>query len=155
MRLARLMIAAAIASGSSGIAGAQAAPTGFVDVRPEQIQWRPHPVVAGGHIAVLLGDPAGEGPYAVRMRFPPNSRVQPHTHPEDRSYTVLAGEWKLGFGERFDEGALRSYSAGSLYRLPRGVAHFQATGSGETIIQIQGRGPSATNFLRPPGGQDD
>lgn len=142
-----LFVAAVHATG----AGAQAtAPPGFVAILPGDIQWKPHPIVAGGHIAVVLGDPAGEGPYAVRMRFPPNSRVLPHTHPEGRTYTVLAGEWKLGFGETFDAAALRTYPAGSIYRLPENVAHYQATGDVETVIQIQGRGPSATNFIKPP-----
>ncbi|HEU4797713.1 MAG TPA: cupin domain-containing protein, partial [bacterium] len=131
---------------------AQNPPAEFVQVLPQDVQWKPHPIVAGAQIAVLLGNPSGEGPYAVRMRFPPNSRVQPHTHPEARSYTVLSGEWKLGFGERFDEAQLRSYPAGSLYRLPPNVAHYQASGAVETIIQIQGRGPSATNFIKPGGG---
>lgn len=142
-----LLVAAALATS----AGAQATvPPGFVAVLPGDIQWKPHPIVAGGHIAVVLGDPTGEGPYAVRMRFPPNSRVLPHTHPEGRTYTVLAGEWKLGFGETFDAAALHTFPAGSIYRLPENVAHYQATGDGETVIQIQGRGPSATNFVKKP-----
>jgi quercetin dioxygenase-like cupin family protein len=135
------------AAGSS--AQAQNPPPDFVQVLPQDVQWKPHPIVPGGHIAVLLGDPTKEGPYAVRMRFPPNSRVQPHTHPEARSYTVLAGEWKLGFGEQFNEANLRSFPAGSLYRLPADVAHYQASGNVETVIQIQGRGPSATVFVKP------
>lgn len=134
---------------------AQNAPPDFVAVRPQDVQWKPHPIVPGAHIAVLLGDPAKEGPYAVRMRFPPNSRVQPHSHPEARSYTVLTGEWKLGFGERFDEAKLQAYLAGSLYRLPANVAHFQVSGDAETVIQIQARGPSATVFVKPPGGGND
>lgn len=138
-----------------GVAAQGQVPTGFVAVLPGEIQWKPHPIVPGGHIAVLLGDPAGEGPYAVRMRFPPNSRVLPHTHPEARTYTVLAGEWKLGFGETFDPASMRSYAAGSIYRLPEQVVHYQATGAGETVIQIQARGPSATNFVKPPDREKD
>ena len=122
---------------------------------PQDVQWKPHPIVPGAHIAVLMGDPTKEGPYAIRMRFPPNARVQPHTHPEARSYTVLAGEWKLGFGERFNEASLRSFPAGSLYRLPPDVAHYQASGDVETVIQIQARGPSATVFVKPAGPPDD
>ncbi len=125
------------------------APEGFVSVQADSIQWRPHPVVRGGFIAVLAGNPMTQGPYVIRMRFPPNSRVEAHTHPEERTYTVLAGEWKLGFGETFNDGSLRSYRTGALYRLPRGVAHFQASGSqGETVIQVAGNGPSSTDFIK-------
>lgn len=125
------------------------APEGFVSVQADSIQWRPHPVVRGGFIAVLAGNPMAQGPYVIRMRFPPDSRVEVHTHPEERTYTVLAGEWKLGFGETFSESGLRSYRSGALYRLPSGVAHYQASGSqGETVIQVAGNGPSSTDFIK-------
>ena len=43
---------------------------------------------------------------------------------------MLAGEWKLGFGEKFEAEKLRTFPAGSVYRLPAGVPHFQATRGG-------------------------
>ncbi|MEP7346362.1 MAG: cupin domain-containing protein [Gemmatimonadaceae bacterium] len=141
----------ALASVAGSTVQAQTPPADFVQVRPQDIKWNPHPTVAGAQLAILLGDPAAEGPYAMRIRFAANTRVPPHTHPEARTYTVLAGEWKLGFGETFDAAQLRSYPAGSLYRLPADVVHYQASGATETIIQIQGRGPTATKLVVPPG----
>ena len=32
----------------------------------------------------------------------PLGNLQLHTHPQPRTYTVLAGEFKLGFGRAFD-----------------------------------------------------
>jgi len=81
--------------------------------------------------------------------MPANVRLMPHLHPEARTYTVLSGEWKLGFGEQFDPTRLRSYPAGSVFRLPARVAHFQATGSTETVIQIESIGPTATEYIDP------
>src|SRR3954467_3056866 len=100
-------------------------PPGFTERRPDDVQWRPNPAVAGGQLAVLVGDPTKEGPLVIRITMPPNVIVPPHTHPDTRTYTVLKGEWKLGFGERYDPAKLRTYPEGSLYRLPAGIPHFQ------------------------------
>ena len=74
----------------------------------------------------------------------------PHTHPSARTYTVLAGEWKLGFGEKFEAEKLRTFPAGSVYRLPAGVPHFQATTVQGALIQIESTGPTRTDYLKPP-----
>ena len=82
--------------------------------------------------------------------MPANIRLMPHVHPEERTYTVLSGEWKLGFGTRFDESVLRRYPAGSVFRLPARVPHFQATGPVDTVIQIESIGPTATEYVGGP-----
>jgi quercetin dioxygenase-like cupin family protein len=127
-------------------------PPGFVKTLPSDIKWIPSPVVPGTYRAVLLGNPDEAGPFVMRVKAPPGTRIMPHTHRDERVYTVLAGEWKLGFGEKFDAGKLLSFPAGSVYRLPANVPHFQATGQSETIIQINSVGPSTTEFLNPSDG---
>jgi hypothetical protein len=122
-------------------------PVGFIEVVADAIRWEPNRSVAGGQTAVLIGDPAKPGLLVLRARMPANVRLMPHLHPEPRTYTVLSGEWKLGFGTQFDPKLLRSYPAGSVFRLPARVAHFQATGSSETVIQIESIGPTATEYL--------
>ena len=42
---------------------------------------------------------------------------------------------------------LRSYKAGSLYRLPARVPHFQATGAAGAVVQIESIGPTSTDFI--------
>lgn len=147
----RLTIAWLIILALAAVAGAttlgQPTPEGFSHVPAEEILWLPSPTVKGGQVAYLLGEPQKAGPLVVRVKLPPGTEVMPHTHPDARTYTVLAGEWKLGFGERFDQAGLRSYRAGSLYRLPSRVPHFQAVGSVETIVQIESIGPTSTDFL--------
>ncbi len=149
-----LMALLSLASLVGSTAHAQTLPADFVQVLPTDIKWNQHPTVAGAKIAILLGDPAGEGPYAMRIRFAPNTHVPPHTHPEARTYTVLAGEWKLGFGELVDATQLRSFPVGSLYRLPADAVHYQVSGATETVIQIQGRGPTATKLVKPPASKE-
>jgi hypothetical protein len=122
-------------------------PAGFIEVVSDEIRWEPNRSVAGGHTAVLIGNPDKPGLLVLRARMPANVRLMPHRHPEPRTYTVLSGEWRLGFGEQFDPTRLRSYPAGSVFRLPARVAHFQATGPTETVIQIESIGPTATEYI--------
>ena len=127
-------------------------PPGFAQVLPGAIKWIPSPVVPGTYRAVLLGNPDEAGPFVMRVKAPAGTRIMPHTHRDERVYTVLAGEWKLGFGEKFDAGRLMTFPTGSVYRLPANVPHFQATGQSETIVQINSVGPSTTEFLNPSDG---
>lgn len=136
-----LPLSAVSISASSGL------PAGFVEVNADHVPWKARPAMPGVEIAVLLGEPREAGPLVVRVRFPANGQVQPHTHPDARTYTILAGEWKLGFGEKFDPAALRSYKAGSLYRLPAKVPHFQAAGPEGAVVQIESIGPTSTDFI--------
>ena len=126
-------------------------PPGFIQVLPSAIKWIPSPVVPGTYRAVLFGNP-DEGSFVMRVKVPPGTRIMPHTHRDERVYTVLVGEWKLGFGEKFDAGKLMTFPTGSVYRLPANVPHFQATGQSETIVQINSVGPSTTEFLNPSDG---
>jgi quercetin dioxygenase-like cupin family protein len=125
----------------------QALPAGFVEVHADRVPWQSHPAIRGAEFAILLGKPAEAGPLIVRVKLPPNVQVMPHTHPEVRTYTVLSGEWKLGFGGKYDAAVLLSYSAGSMYRLPAKVPHFQAAGASGAIVQIESMGPTSTDFI--------
>jgi quercetin dioxygenase-like cupin family protein len=131
----------------------QPLPSGFSEMRAADLKWMPNPAVPGSQTAVVFGDPTKAGPFAIRARFAAGTRVMPHTHPQARTYTVLAGEFKLGFGRVFDQAALRSYPAGSVYRLPAGVPHFQASDMADTVVQIESIGPNATDFLDPKDDQ--
>jgi quercetin dioxygenase-like cupin family protein len=136
-----------LAAATSG-AGDSGVPQGFVEARPADVQWRPHPSMAGGKFAVLVGKLDAAGPLVVRVKLPSNAQFMPHTHPEARTYTVISGEWKLGFGAEYEETALRTYPPGSMYRLPAQVPHFQSTGAEGATVQIESIGPTRTEFLK-------
>jgi quercetin dioxygenase-like cupin family protein len=133
--------------GAAAISADDAPPQGYVEVHADRIPWQSRPSLPGTEIAILLGEPSKPGPLVVRVRMPPNQRVLPHTHPDARTYTVLEGEWQLGFGDKFDAASLRSYKAGSLYRLPTRVPHFQAAGPAGAVVQIESIGPTSTDFI--------
>ncbi len=63
----------------------------FKAMRAEDIVWKPFAAFpAGAQLAVLVGDPAEPGPYAVRVKVPGGVKLMPHRHPEDRIYTVMS-----------------------------------------------------------------
>ena len=126
---------------------AQSVPPGSVVVTPDKLTWKPSARVAGVESAALIGDSTKQGPYVERVRFPANFKVQPHTHPEERTYTIISGTWYVGWGEKFDEAKLIALPAGSFYTEPANVSHFVSAKDGPVVVQIIGVGPTATKML--------
>lgn len=138
-------LAAAIAcSFVAHTAVAQDLPRGAMRITPDELKWGPGRV-PGHEIAPLVGDSTKPGPYVERVKFPPNHRVQAHSHPDDRTYTVISGTWYIGYGDKFDESKLKALPAGSFHTEPANVTHFSYTKEG-VVVQIMGTGPTATRF---------
>ena len=95
---------------------------------------------SGMQIAVLSGDPYGEGPYVVRLAFPDGYRFPPHWHPMAENVTVLEGTFLLAMGESVDESAITEYERGDYLYIPAEHAHFGGA-KGDTKIQLHGIGP--------------
>jgi quercetin dioxygenase-like cupin family protein len=121
-------------------------PQGAVSLTPSQLTWAPGRV-PGVENAALLGSSKAQGPYIERVRFPANFVIQPHTHPDQRSYTILSGTWYIGYGDKFDETKLQALPAGSFYTEPAGVHHFVASKDEPVVLQLSGMGPTATQLL--------
>ena len=89
---------------------------------PQGVEWGPNPALpSGARLAVVAGQPGAVGLYAIRVGFPGGLQVMPHSHPDDRLYTVLSGEWSIGLGAAFDPARLETYSPGSVYVLQAGM----------------------------------
>lgn len=123
-------------------------PQGVVAITPSQLAWKPGRV-AGVQNAALVGDSKASGPYVERVRYPPNFRIEAHSHPEQRTYTILSGTWYIGYGDKFDEAKLQPLPAGSFYVEPPGVPHFVASKDEPVIFQLSGVGPTGTNYADP------
>jgi len=121
--------------------------TGFVAVQPDSIKWKSAPNAPEVQFAVIFGNPLEAGPLIMRYRLPASFQVQPHTHPNTRTYTILSGEWRLGLGEKFEIEKLQTFTQGGLYRLPANLPHFQKAGSVGATIQIESIGPDGFKFL--------
>jgi quercetin dioxygenase-like cupin family protein len=98
---------------------------------------------AGGvQRAELAGSDKKSGMYVYRVRFPAGHRVQPHFHPDQRVVTVISGSLSVGFGERFDESAMKELSVGSVWTEPPKQPHFVFTKDGVEFQVVGGNGPS-------------
>ena len=62
-------------------------------VPADAVAWGPAPpsLPPGAQAAVLLGNPAKEGPFVLRLKFPAGYAVPPHRHSKDELLTVIAG----------------------------------------------------------------
>jgi quercetin dioxygenase-like cupin family protein len=116
---------------------------------PAEMKFVPDPAHLGYETAVLVGDPAKPGVYAVHTKLPANITIVPHTHSEKwRIATVLSGTLYYAQGDTFDERKLRSLGPGSLIVEPQDVPHFAMTKGDAVLLHIVGEGPAATNPVR-------
>src|SRR5262245_38066319 len=118
--------------------------------RPDSLVWKDAPasLPPGAKVTVLEGDPAREGPFVMRMKFPDGYRVLPHTHPKPERVTVLAGTLHIGMGATFDASKCQEMRAGTYGTWPPGMEHF-GWFQGETVIQLHGDGPWTVNYINP------
>ena len=115
-----------------------------------RLEWKPLTTLpTGAQIATLQGSSAKSGVYVVRVRFPPNYRVPPHSHSDNRTYTVISGTLYEGKGDQFSEARLERRPAGSFEIYVAGDKHFDATKSDGVTLQIQGNGPSTLTYVDP------
>jgi len=141
--VAALTLAAAVAA-RVGLSALYQAP-------PSEMTFVPDPAHAGYETAVVVGDPAQRGVYAVQTRLPANIRIDPHTHGEPwRVATVLSGTLYYGTGATFDEQRLKALPPGSVIVEPKGAPHFALTRGEPVLLNIVGEGPAATVAVQRP-----
>ena len=144
-----------VAAGLMALAGvALAHDTGNIDglkeLAPEEIVFRDDPAFPnGGQTALLHGDPDKPGLFVLRIKFPPNYVVPPHTHPGFETVTVLSGAMGSGMGEKADLTKGKMLKAGGMLALPANHAHYVWTEDEETIIQVAAVGPFDLIYINP------
>ena len=97
----------------------------------------------------LSATPTESGPYVIRVKAPGGVKVMPHTHPEDRIYTIISGVFYIGLGEEFDGDKVKAYPPGSVIILPGNTPHFHWAKSGEYVAQVTAIGPLGLEYLHP------
>jgi ChrR Cupin-like domain len=139
-------------------AAAEAAAAADMGLFPaSEIKWSEGPpsLQKGAQMMVLEGDPAKEGMFTMRLRFPDGFDVKPHFHSQIEHVTVISGTLHFGMGEKFDRAKTQPMPAGSFGFWPIGMRHF-AYSEGETVLQLHGRGPWTITYVDPaddPRGQ--
>lgn len=104
--------------------------------------------VVGIRTTVMSGDPTQDGPYTIRLSVPANTKIQAHTHRDDRTAVVISGVWYFGYGPVAGAAGEKALPAGSFYTEPSGVAHFAETKADPVVVYITGRGPTDTVYVR-------
>jgi quercetin dioxygenase-like cupin family protein len=119
----------------------------------DAVKWGPAPpsLPPGAQAAILLGSPAKEGPFVIRLKFPAGFIIPPHRHSKDEFVTVISGQFAVAAGEKLDRSSAKPLPAGSFVHLPAGMPHF-AWAESETVVQINGMGPFDVKYVDP---QDD
>jgi quercetin dioxygenase-like cupin family protein len=115
----------------------------MMETHPAALKWADSGIPGfrpGMMLAVISGDPAKEGPYVIRLKFPAGYRFPGHWHPGAENLTVLSGNFRLGMGEKTDATKLKTYRAGDFLYIPANMAHFGGS-RGVTVIQLHGNGP--------------
>ncbi len=122
----------------------------FRAVLPEDVDWQPFAAFPPtARLAIVVGQPTGPGPYLIRVKVPADVKLMPHTHPEDRVYTVISGVFYIGLGDEFDVDELVAYPPDSVVVLPGETPHFHWARSGEYVTQVTALGPLGLDYVRP------
>jgi quercetin dioxygenase-like cupin family protein len=121
-----------------------------VTVAADAVKWGPAPpsLPPGAEAAALLGSPAKDGPFALRLKFPAGFIVPPHRHSKDEAVTVISGRFTITMGEKVDRASLKALPAGSFFYMPAGTAHY-AFAETEAVVQINGIGPFDVIYVDP------
>src|ERR1700722_10244424 len=120
----------------------------FRAVLPDDIEWEPFPAFPPTvRLAVVVGQPSEAAPYVIRVKVPGGVKLMPHTHPEDRVYTIISGVFYIGLGDRFDADELQAYPPGSVVVLPGDTPHFHWAKSGEYVSQVTAIGPLGLAYV--------
>lgn len=111
--------------------------------------WGPTPssLPPGGRMAIVRGDPAKPGPFAVRFRLPDGFTVPPHFHPVDEHVRIIRGEDGHGFGDIADTTKLHWRRASERATLPAKSHHYVRV-RGATETEVWGTGPFTVTYVR-------
>ena len=145
----------AVAFGISALVGtaqgAAAADMGMIMLpNAKSVQWTPAPASQpiNAKISLIAGDPGQPGPFTLRLEFPANTIIAPHTHSKLESVTILSGELYHETGEKLDKSKGSLLAAGGFISLPAEMAHSLWTVK-TTIIQVSGTGPFDLHYINP------
>jgi quercetin dioxygenase-like cupin family protein len=122
-----------------------------VMLTPAEITWAPGPpsMPPGSQIAILEGAPAQEGLVTMRLAFPADYQLAPHTHSNIERVTVISGTLYFGHGEQMEPAKAKELPAGSFFLFPPDTPMFGFTRDQETVIQLNVEGPWDVSYLNP------
>lgn len=122
----------------------------YTVVPADSLAWgaAPPSLPSGAQASVLLGNPAKEGPFVLRLKFPAGFVVPPHRHSKDELVTVISGKVAIVTGEKIDRASLKALPPASFVHLPAQTPHY-AWAEAESVVQINGTGPFDVTYVDP------
>lgn len=118
--------------------------------KSSELKWSEDPSLPkGAKVAVLVGDPAKAETFVALIKFPPNYKVQPHTHPRAELITIVSGSLGNGMGEKFDMTKGEVLKAGASFALPANHVHYVWTTDKPTVLQLVASGPWGLEYINP------
>lgn len=144
----RLFVTLVLILAAASSSHSKLSPAGPVVLHPEDLKWAERD--SGVEVAVLHGDPAEEGSFTLRLRYPAGYRKGPHFHPGEAYVTVLEGSYHRAYGNTFDESKGIPLTPGTFSVNPAGVAHYEWT-TEPALIQVTAAGPWTTVYVDPQG----
>jgi hypothetical protein len=111
---------------------------------PGQFEWTGRPGSAS-KTATLFGDPSKAGLYVQVTKRGPNEWSQPHSHPNERFITVLAGTFLIGTGPKFDKNNTVAVGPGGVVHDIPNQMHYDGTGPEGATLEFIAMGPAARN----------
>lgn len=143
--------AAGFALCALGFGAGMVAPVGageYTAVMPDNITWKDAPSIGpGAKTAVIDGDPKSSGPFVMRLKLAPKSKIGVHTHPADENVTVLSGTLYFAADDKFDAKKAKPFGPGSYFSIGKGKPMFAYTTDDETVVQLNGIGPWGLTYL--------
>jgi quercetin dioxygenase-like cupin family protein len=142
-------VSAAVLACALGATPAALAQTHVMQTLAET-KWGPAPPMLppGAQIAVLAGNPMGDSPYTLRLKFPANYSIPAHSHPKDEHVTVLSGNLFIAMGDKLDKTAGKGLGVGGFALMPANANHFAYTRR-PTIVLLHGQGPVEFKYVIP------
>ena len=139
-----LLLAGAAVSGITAAVFAAEQDARPVPVLPQALTWSGPPDNPQLKTSWIVGAEKQAGAYLVRVKLERGGRIAPHSHPDQRVSTVLAGTIYVGFGSVFDETKVVAIPTGGVYVAPANVPHYVWAKDGDVQYQESGIGPTGT-----------
>lgn len=103
----------------------------------------------GTVVSRVAGDPAKPGPFVLRLKFPANTVIAPHTHSKAETLTILSGSIYHAHGRTLDKSAGKILKTGGFVYLPEDMPHSLWTTGEPVELQVNGSGPFGLNYIDP------
>lgn len=115
----------------------------------DKVTWKPMGL-PGMAVSVVAGDPTQAGPYTMLIKIPAGMRIPPHSHPDRyRMSVIISGTLHFGFGDKWDEAAMKVFTPGTIWSEPVGANHFVWAKDGEVIAMLTAIGPTGSKPVAP------